>query len=94
MSKVIEFGDTLLIVLRKKELVLLQHYHHLITMCYCWYGTLHVYSINNTSVWFATVNYVVSAVASICLNSDAWFWLAGACIDVHLVCSICPGLPV
>ena len=39
MLQVAEFGDTLLIVLRKKELRLIQYYHHLMTMLYCWCHT-------------------------------------------------------
>merc|ERR1711865_1367888 len=52
-------GDTLLVVLRKKPLILLQYYHHLATMVYCWYGTLMVQSINNTNFYFSTLNFVV-----------------------------------
>ena len=36
LSKVAEFGDTIFVVLRKKPLILLQHYHHMATMLYCW----------------------------------------------------------
>lgn len=62
VSKVFEFGDTLFVVLRKKPLILLQHYHHLATMLYCWYGTLHVYHINNTNVFFAAMNLMVHSL--------------------------------
>eukprot|EP00658_Telonema_sp_P-2_P064320 TRINITY_DN5325_c0_g1_i3.p2 TRINITY_DN5325_c0_g1~~TRINITY_DN5325_c0_g1_i3.p2 ORF type:complete len:274 (-),score=50.66 TRINITY_DN5325_c0_g1_i3:266-1087(-) len=68
VSKVFEFGDTLLVVLRKKPLILLQHYHHLATMLYCWYGTLYVYSLNNTNVFFAGMN--------LCVHSIMYSWYA------------------
>lgn len=35
-SKIIELGDTIFIVLRKRPLVFIQWYHHLITMCVSW----------------------------------------------------------
>ena len=62
VSKVFEFGDTIFIVLRKKELVVLQHYHHLCTMLYCWYGTLFIFPINNTNSFFAGMNLCVHTV--------------------------------
>ena len=62
VSKVFEFGDTIFIVLRKKDLVVLQHYHHLCTMLYCWYGTLFIFPINNTNSFFAGMNLCVHTV--------------------------------
>jgi elongation of very long chain fatty acids protein 6 len=59
VSKVFEFGDTIFVVLRKKPLILLQHYHHLATMLYCWYGTHFVYNLNNTNVFFTGMNLAV-----------------------------------
>jgi elongation of very long chain fatty acids protein 6 len=62
LSKVAEFGDTIFVVLRKKPLILLQHYHHLATMLYCWYGTRFVYAFNNTNVFFAGMNLLVHSM--------------------------------
>lgn len=62
VSKVVEFGDTLFVVLRKKPLILLQYYHHLASMLYCWYGTLIVYRLNNTNVYFTAMNLAVHSV--------------------------------
>jgi len=59
LSKVVEFGDTLFIVLRKRPLLLLQHYHHLATMLYCTYGVIVTYDMNNSNVFFAAMNYSV-----------------------------------
>ncbi|NXF15637.1 ELOV6 protein, partial [Rhodinocichla rosea] len=38
LSKLIEMGDTLFIVLRKKKLIFLHWYHHIATLVICWYG--------------------------------------------------------
>ncbi|NXH45481.1 ELOV6 protein, partial [Dicaeum eximium] len=38
LSKLVELGDTLFIVLRKKKLIILHWYHRLSTMILCWYG--------------------------------------------------------
>lgn len=38
ISKVIELGDTLFIVLRKQPLIFLHWYHHITAMVYVWYG--------------------------------------------------------
>ena len=62
LSKIWEFGDTIIIVLRKKPLILLQHYHHLATMIYCWWATIEVYRYNNTNPFFSGMNLVVHSV--------------------------------
>ncbi|XP_023784992.1 elongation of very long chain fatty acids protein 6-like [Cyanistes caeruleus] len=38
LSKLVEMGDTLFIVLRKKKLMFIHWYHHLLTMIMSWYG--------------------------------------------------------
>lgn len=63
LSKVFEFGDTLFVVFRKKKLILLQHYHHLATMCYCWFTTIHVGTgYNNATPPFAAMNLIVHSI--------------------------------
>ncbi|XP_078687020.1 very long chain fatty acid elongase 6-like [Branchiostoma floridae x Branchiostoma belcheri] len=37
-SKIVEFGDTSFIVLRKRPLLFLHWYHHVLTCIYSWYG--------------------------------------------------------
>lgn len=68
LSKVAEFGDTIFVVLRKKPLILLQHYHHIATMLYCWYGTRFVFDKNNTNVFFSGMN--------LCVHSIMYTWYA------------------
>ena len=68
LSKIWEFGDTIIIVLRKKPLILLQHYHHLATMCYCAWATMEVWRYNNTNPFFAGMN--------LCVHSIMYTWYA------------------
>lgn len=67
-SKIVEFGDTVFIVLRKKPLILLQYYHHLLTMLYCWYGVVVIDKHNNTCIYFGAVN--------MCVHSVMYTWYA------------------
>lgn len=61
ISKVPELGDTLFIVLRKKELVLLQWYHHLFTLVMLSFGTVAFSKYNNVGLLFTAMNYTVHA---------------------------------
>uniref|UniRef100_T1J202 Elongation of very long chain fatty acids protein n=1 Tax=Strigamia maritima TaxID=126957 RepID=T1J202_STRMM len=56
MSKVLEFGDTAFIVLRKQKLVFLHWYHHVTVLIYAWY-TAH--QLIATSRWFILMNFMV-----------------------------------
>lgn len=58
-SKLIEFGDTLFIVLRKQKLSFLHWYHHVATLIFTWYNTAHEAS---TGYWFCTMNLTVHSV--------------------------------
>jgi len=59
VSKIIEFVDSLFIVLRKKELIFLHYYHHLVTMLFCWYAGTVVHNYNCSGYFFASTNYLV-----------------------------------
>lgn len=63
VSKLFEFGDTLFVVLRKKKLILLQHYHHLATMVYCWQCCLQIrVSHGSNIIHFAAMNLTVHSI--------------------------------
>lgn len=62
LSKVAEFGDTIFVVVRNKPLILLQHYHHIATMLYCWYATRYIFAYNNTNLFFAGMNLTVHSI--------------------------------
>jgi elongation of very long chain fatty acids protein 6 len=53
LSKIIEFGDTVFVVIRGRRLIFLQYYHHWVTMLYCWYAYVNTSKHNNTCVSFA-----------------------------------------
>ncbi|KAK0402798.1 hypothetical protein QR680_016538 [Steinernema hermaphroditum] len=59
LSKLAEFGDTLFIVLRKKPLIFLHYYHHVVTLNFTVFG----YAGNNAfTVWLLWLNYLVHSV--------------------------------
>ncbi|NWT55013.1 ELOV6 protein, partial [Erythrocercus mccallii] len=59
MSKLVEMGDTLFIVLRKKQLTFVHWYHHLFVVIFSWYG----YKKMAVGVgWNASLNLVIHCV--------------------------------
>ncbi|XP_067132864.1 very long chain fatty acid elongase 6-like [Centruroides vittatus] len=56
VSKVLEFGDTLFIVLRKRKLIFLHWYHHVMTLIMCWYTLGNLVAV---TYWFCVMNYFV-----------------------------------
>lgn len=59
LSKVIELGDTLFIVLRKTPLSFLHWYHHITVLVYCWYSYQTAHEIG---FWFGGMNYFIHTV--------------------------------
>jgi len=59
LSKIAEFVDTVFIVLRKRPLIFLHYYHHVVTMLFCWYLNQHGHYIGCNGFYFASVNYIV-----------------------------------
>ena len=62
LSKALEFVDTLFIVLRKKPLIFLHYYHHVVTMLFCWYCNQTVHRYGCHGFFFAAVNLFVHSV--------------------------------
>ncbi|NXR57341.1 ELOV6 protein, partial [Rhadina sibilatrix] len=59
VSKLVEMGDTLFIVLRKKRLIFVHWYHHLLAMIMSWYG----YKDMSIGMgWNAALNLVIHSV--------------------------------
>mmetsp|Transcript_19657 Transcript_19657/g.27101 ORF Transcript_19657/g.27101 Transcript_19657/m.27101 type:complete len:297 (-) Transcript_19657:28-918(-) len=61
-SKILEFVDTLFLVLRKRELIFLHYYHHVVTMLFCWFCNQTSQEYGCHGYYFATMNYVVHFV--------------------------------
>ena len=64
LSKIIEFGDTLFIVLRKRPLIFLHWYHHVSILVYSWYcfgkglsGQIHLLGCQNYFVHSIMYSY-------------------------------------
>ena len=56
LSKVLELGDTVFIVLRKQPLIFLHWYHHATVLMYVWYSYPEKIASGR---WFMVMNYVV-----------------------------------
>ena len=59
LSKIIELGDTVFIVLRKQPLIFLHWYHHITVLIYSWYSFAQQ---TGNGRWFICMNYAVHAV--------------------------------
>ncbi|NXJ07080.1 ELOV6 protein, partial [Odontophorus gujanensis] len=59
LSKVLELGDTVFIVLRKQKLIFLHWYHHILTLIYTWYSYKEMLS---GAGWFITINLTIHTI--------------------------------
>lgn len=59
MSKLIELGDTVFIILRKQQLIFLHWYHHITVFIYVWYSYM---DHTAPGQWFLVMNYTVHAL--------------------------------
>ena len=59
LSKILEFGDTLFLIMRKAPLTFLHVYHHLTVAIYAWFG-----GVDRSSMihWFIAMNLAVHSV--------------------------------
>jgi elongation of very long chain fatty acids protein 6 len=62
LSKMPEFVDTIFLRLRKRPVIFLHWYHHIVTMLYCWYGNQVGWAFNCTGFFFASMNLTVHSV--------------------------------
>ena len=62
LSKMPEFVDTIFLRLRKKPVIFLHWYHHIMTMIYCWYGNQLGTFFNCSGWYFASMNLTVHAI--------------------------------
>jgi len=59
LSKIVELGDTLFIVLRRQPLIFLHWVHHVSALIYTWYAFGQNISLGR---WFVTMNYSVHSL--------------------------------
>lgn len=59
LSKIIELGDTLFVVLRKAPLMFLHWYHHVTVLVYCWYS---IKEVTEMGIWFGGMNYLIHTI--------------------------------
>ena len=59
ISKFVEFGDTIFLVLRKAPLTFLHVYHHVTVALYSWHGATSRSSVGH---WFVSMNFAVHSL--------------------------------
>ena len=59
ISKAVELGDTMFLVLKKRPVKFLHMYHHATVLIYCWQSHSEHAS---TGLWFAAMNTVVHSI--------------------------------
>jgi len=59
LSKAFELFDTVLLLLRKREVIFLHWYHHMTVLFYVWYTMVEYPALSR---WFGTINYFIHAI--------------------------------
>ena len=80
LSKIAEFGDTVLILLRGRPLRFIQWYHHVLTYVYAYMEMAGTYSGNSAVAGFVVVNAIVHTImygwyafSTAGFRTPAWF---------------------
>mmetsp|Transcript_32557 Transcript_32557/g.44689 ORF Transcript_32557/g.44689 Transcript_32557/m.44689 type:complete len:202 (+) Transcript_32557:246-851(+) len=58
-SKFFELMDTVFLIIRKKDVILLHWYHHVTVLLFCWHS---LETRGAPGAWFATMNYFVHSI--------------------------------
>lgn len=75
-TKICEWIDTIFLILRKRKIIFLHWFHHLLTFTYCWHATFYSYRSNNSGLYFCGMNLFVHAIM--------YFYYALAVIKIKL----------
>ncbi|XP_044752148.1 elongation of very long chain fatty acids protein 6-like [Coccinella septempunctata] len=59
LSKFMELGDTIFLVLKKRPLTFLHVYHHIVGLLYTWYSYI---EFSSTTRWFSVMNFIVHSI--------------------------------
>merc|ERR1712107_597797 len=59
LNQIPELGDTVFLILKRKQVRFLQWYHHAATLLFCWLALATEYT---PGIWFAITNYFVHSI--------------------------------
>lgn len=59
LSKIPELGDTVFLILRKREVIFLHWYHHITVLLFCWHSLM---TKSSAGLYFIAMNFSVHAV--------------------------------
>jgi len=80
LTKIFEWIDTIFLILRKKKIIFLHWFHHLITFLYCWHSTYYSSISDSSGYWFSGINMFVHAVM--------YLYYAITTLGIKIPCSI------
>ena len=61
-TKFLEWVDTFFLIVRKRDVITLHWFHHLVTMLYCWHASLYSYPHDAGGVAFCAMNCIVHVI--------------------------------
>jgi hypothetical protein len=59
ISKLLEWVDTVFLVLRKRPIIFLHWFHHVMTASYCWWGAMSTHQSDASGLYYSTLNLFV-----------------------------------